>query len=74
MSARSRYAGLLLASSLLLAGCGDGGVEMPAVPTSLTVSGLAATSSEDGEPFPINDGAFAFNDTSDFTEPRRINR
>lgn len=72
MSARSRYAGLLLAS-LLLTGCGDDGVDTP-VPSSLAVSGLAAMSSEDGEPFPINDGAFVFNDTSDFTEPRRINR
>lgn len=63
-------------SALLLAGCdgGGGGVQTPTVPSTLATAGIAASSTETGEPFAINDGAFAFNDTSETAEPRRINR
>jgi hypothetical protein len=35
---------------------------------------LAAQTDEVGEPFPVNDGAFVFNDTVEDTEPVAINR
>ncbi len=49
----------------------------PAPPPASTTSQLITTASSPddiGEPFSINDGAFAFNDTRDDTDPVPINR
>lgn len=71
---------MVLLGVVVLAGCGTdrpgngGGLPPGPAPTTDGVTATAATTSEDGEPFPINNGAFAFNDTSDLTDPRVINR
>lgn len=69
------------ACGLLLSACGNdyngyGGGDMPPPSSSTTaaVAGLAQSSPEDAEPFPINDGAFVFNDTDDTTEPLPVSR
>jgi hypothetical protein len=64
--------GVLLAA-LMLSGCDNNGGGGPA-PSSSDVAAIPATSSEASEPFPINDGAFAVNDTSETSDPRSINR
>lgn len=69
---------LVAAAGLLLSACGNdisGDSSTPTVtPTSQTVTQLSASSSESGEPFPINDGAFAFNDSNETRDPLAINR
>lgn len=69
---------LVSTAALLLSACGndtssDGGLPV-VTPTSQTVTQLAGSSSEDGEPFPVNGGAFAFNDTNETRDPTPINR
>lgn len=74
-----RLAGLI-ALTVLLGACGNdrpgsgGGLPAGPPPTTGAVQALAGTASEDAEPFAINNGAFAFNDTSEVTDPRPINR
>ncbi|TJY56641.1 hypothetical protein E4T66_18945 [Sinimarinibacterium sp. CAU 1509] len=66
---------------LLLSACGNddngsggGNTPPPSSSTTAAVAGLAQSSPEDAEPFPINDGAFAFNDTDDTTDPLPVSR
>lgn len=66
----------LLAVSLVAA-CGDSGRRSstpPAQTTTERLIELASRTDEVGEPFPVNDGAFVFNDTADDTEPVPVNR
>lgn len=69
---------LLLGSALALAACtssnddGDGGGGTPDATTKL-VQFIAGVADDAGDPLPVNDGAFPFNDTSDRTRPLRIN-
>lgn len=79
MRTHSLPVALLAASALLLvAGCDDNDglptVPPPIAPTTLAVLDLAGDTSEVADPFPINDGAFTFNDTSETTGPTAINR
>ncbi len=78
MRTHSLPVALLAASALLLvAGCDDNDdlpTVPPAAPTTLAVLELANDTSEVADPFPVNDGAFTFNDTSETTEPNAINR
>ena len=46
----------------------------PVVSTTSRVLETARTENDTGEPFTVNDGAFSFNDTSEFTDPVSINR
>ncbi|SFF39188.1 hypothetical protein SAMN04488120_103158 [Fontimonas thermophila] len=64
----------LLAAGMLAA-CGDDD-DPPAPQASATarVLAIAAQDDEVGEPFPVNDGAFVFDDTAETTEPVSINR
>ncbi len=68
---------LVLGSALLLGACSDNDDRAVAPPdTTATdiVIELAAQTDEVGEPFPINDGAFVFDDTDEGTEPAPLDR
>jgi hypothetical protein len=67
---------LALGGALLLGACSDDDnrVFAPPDPTATdTVIGLASTTDEVAEPFPINDGALVFDDTAEDTEPAALN-
>lgn len=65
----------LLAAGLLAACGGDD--DDPAAPQATAterVLEIAAQGDEVGEPIPVNDGAFVFDDTAETTAPVSINR
>lgn len=65
----------LFAATLLVA-CGDDddGPAAPQANATERVLEIAAHGDEVGEPVPVNDGAFVFDDTAENTEPVLINR
>ncbi len=72
---RRTAAVLLGAAALLAAGCDSNNSPARAAEgTTATVLDIARSTSEVADPFPVNDGAFAFNDTSERTDPIAVNR
>jgi hypothetical protein len=72
-----RPALLSLCAGLLLTACSDNDDRAAALPdpsaTDMVIE-LAAQTDEVGEPFPINDGAFVFDDTAEDSEPAALKR
>jgi hypothetical protein len=67
---------LALGGALLLGACSDNDrADAPPDQTATdAVIELAAQTDEVAEPFPINDGAFVFDDTAEGTEPAPLDR
>lgn len=74
MNTTMRTLVLAAASVAALGACSDNNLEGGKPGTSNSVLGLASTTSETAAPLAINDGAFAFNDTSDVSDPININK
>lgn len=70
MKLKMLLGGIALTTLLASTGCDNNNdVFLPPDDSSTSrVTALASVSTEDGEPFAINDGAFEFNDTSDQTD------
>ncbi len=72
---RNAAAVLVGATVLFAAGCdSNNNPARGADGTTATVLDLARYTSEVADPFPVNDGAFAFDDTSERTDPIAVNR
>ncbi len=72
VSARKLLMLAALLGSMGISACNNDDDTAPGEPTasaSQTVLSLAAAGSEVAEPFPVNDGAFSFDDTSEQTPP-----
>jgi hypothetical protein len=71
VSARKLLMLAALVGSMGISACNndDAAPGEPTASASQTVLSLAASSSEVAEPFPVNDGAFSFDDTSEQTPP-----
>jgi hypothetical protein len=68
-------AALALTSVLVLSGCGGEGGRSPAIEgTTQQVLRAARMPDDTGAPMVVNDGAFAFNDTSEVADPVTVQR
>ncbi|HEX4895341.1 MAG TPA: hypothetical protein VFV11_03320 [Solimonas sp.] len=74
MRAHLFRASALVALGLVLSASRCSDDDDPVRSTTARVAAIAAQPDDTGEPFPVNDGAFVFNDTRDTTDPRPINR
>jgi len=72
---QSAAAVLVGATVLLAAGCdSNNNPARGADGATARVLDIARSTSEVADPFPVNDGAFAFDDTSERTDPIAVNR
>lgn len=67
-------ASALLALGLLLTGARCSDDDAPVTSTTARVALIASQPDDTGEPFPVNNGAFQFNDTRETTDPRPVTR